>query len=111
MDIPQVTSNADAQSGQMGQRYLASGKSVALRRWEMDACEFNHSVCREYETVGLVISGELALDLDGEIVHLHPGDSWLVPEGAPHRYRVVEPVVVIEATSPPARFNDRDEPA
>jgi len=111
MDIPQVKSETLAQTGEMGQVYLATGKQVALRRWEESACEYGEPSCRDYETVGYVLSGILELDLDGESVTLKSGDSWLVPAGAIHRYRVVEPIVAIEATSPPARFNDRDEPA
>ena len=111
MDIPQVTSNANAERGEMGQKYLATGTNVALRRWEEDACEFDESTIRDYETVGYVLKGVLQLDLDGEIATLRAGDSWLVPAGASHRYRVIESMIAIEATSPPARFNDRDEPA
>ncbi|SMP59233.1 Cupin domain-containing protein [Neorhodopirellula lusitana] len=110
MDIPQVISKQAAETGEMGQEYLATGKQVSMRRWEQAASEFGETHCREYETVGMLISGILELDLDGQTATLGAGDSWLVPEGAPHRYRIVEAVVAIEATSPPARFNNRDEP-
>ncbi|MCA9136954.1 MAG: cupin domain-containing protein [Planctomycetales bacterium] len=111
MDIPQITSNTRAECGEMGQRYLATGSSVALRRWEEQACDFGDPTVRDYETVGYVLKGNLELDLDGQTATLHAGDSWLVPAGARHRYRIIEPIVAIEATSPPARFNHRDEPA
>ncbi len=94
----------------MGQKYLATGKQVGLRRWEEQTCEYDQPRCREYETVGYLLSGTLELDLDGQTVQLHGGDSWLVPARAMHRYRVIKDIVAIEATSPPARFNDRDEP-
>ncbi len=110
MDIPQVKSKVNAETGEMGQEYLAAGKQVALRRWEEAKCDFGEPTCRKYETVGYVLSGVLELDMDGETALLKAGDSWLVPEKATHRYRIVEPIVAIEATSPPARFNDRDEP-
>ncbi len=111
MDIPQVVTDDDAQHGEMGQTYLATGKNVALRRWEEPASEYGAARCREYEIVGYVLSGVLQLDLDGEVVDLRCGDSWMIPVGASHRYRIVEPIIAIEATSPPARFNDRDDPA
>ncbi|QDV40359.1 Cupin domain protein [Stieleria neptunia] len=111
MDIPQVTPQRDVKTGDMGQVYLASGKQVALRRWSEDAGGFSEVRSRDYEIVGYVIDGLLEIDLDGETAKLGSGDSWLVPEGAPHRYRVIDPVVAIEATCPPARFNDRDQPA
>jgi len=111
MDIPQVTSVQASPTGDMGQDYLATGKQVALRRWQEDAGDFTERVSRKYEIVGYMLSGTLEVDLDGQIATLQAGDSWMVPEGSPHRYRIVKPIVAIEATSPPARFNDRDEPA
>ena len=111
MDIPQVTPQHDVNTGGMGQAYLASGKQVAMRRWSENPGGSSEVRRRSYEIVGYVVDGLLEIDLDGETAKLGAGDSWLVPEGAPHRYRVIDPVVVIEATSPPARFNDRDQPA
>lgn len=110
MHIPQVTSKENAATGEMGQGYLATGKQVAMRRWEEDACDFGEQRSREYETVGYVLEGSFELDLDGQMAKLESGDSWLVPAGAEHRYRIIESLVAIEATSPPARFGDDDEP-
>lgn len=110
MDIPQVISKSAAKTGEMGQQYLVTGKEVALRRWEEPIGEMTESSERDYETVGYLLSGQLQLDLDGETANLEAGDSWLVPAGAPHRYKIVKDIVAVEATSPPARFNDRDEP-
>ena len=39
---------------------------------------------------------------------LGPGDSWLVPKGATHRYKILEPFTAIEATAPPAQVHGRD---
>ena len=111
MDIPQVISKDASTIGSMGQHYLVCGKDIALRRWEQGVCEYSRETTRDYETVGYVLSGVIELDLDGQPVKLRAGDSWLVPQGAAHRYRVLEPMIAIEATSPPARFNQRDEPA
>ncbi|TWU02011.1 Cupin domain protein [Neorhodopirellula pilleata] len=108
MDIPQITSQSGASRGEMGQEYLATGKQVSLRRWVENVCDFEPIHARDYETVGYLVSGVLELELDGQTAKLSSGDSWLVPEGADHRYRVLEPVVVIEATAPPARFGNRD---
>lgn len=44
MDIHQVTAHPDADTGEMGQQHLATGKQVALRRWEEGVCEFGESV-------------------------------------------------------------------
>ncbi|MEZ6089283.1 MAG: cupin domain-containing protein [Pirellulaceae bacterium] len=96
MDIPQIQPDSNADVGDMGQMYLATGKQVALRRWEEEASDFSESHSREYETVGYLIQGVLEIDLDGQIAKLESGDSWLVPAGATHRYRVVEPLIAIK---------------
>lgn len=111
MDIPQIKTSSDTGQGAMGQIYLATGKQVALRRWEESPGGFSKPTTREYEVVGYLLQGVLELELDGGTAKMDVGDSWLVPAGANHRYRVIEPIVAIEATSPPARFGNRDQPA
>ena len=64
---------------------------------------------RDYETVGYVIRGRAELHLEGQMLKLEPGDSWLVPKGAAHTYKILEPFTAIEATSPPAEVHGRDE--
>lgn len=109
MNIPQVVSTKAAAFGEMGQKYLATGNEVAMRRWEEGVCDFCEMRSRQYETVGYVLSGILELDLDGQTAQCKAGDSWMVPKGVPHRYRIIDSIVAIEATSPPARFNNRDK--
>ena len=96
--------------GEMGQKYLASGKTVSMRLWESEAEDPGKPPTRrDYETVGYVIGGKAELDLEGQTVRLEPGDSWLVPKGAEHRYRIIERFTAIEATSPPSQVHGRDE--
>jgi quercetin dioxygenase-like cupin family protein len=47
--------------------------------------------------------------LEGQSLNLEPGDSWLVPVGAQHSYRILEPFTAVEATAPPAEVHGRDE--
>ena len=95
---------ADAESGDMGQRYLVAGDSVALRMWhEESPSEAGEAHVRDYETVGYVVSGSVELTADGEKLTLSAGDSWHVPKGATRSYRIVETLTAIEATAPPAR--------
>lgn len=99
-----------AQEGEMGQRYMASGESVSMRLWENTQPDKpKPEAAREYETVGYVISGRAELLLEGESVPLAPGDSWTVPKGASHTYRILEPFTAVEATSPPAEERGRDK--
>ena len=64
---------------------------------------------RSYETVGYVISGSARLDVEGQVVLLNPGDSWLVPAGAEHSYEILEELTAVEATSPPSHLASRDK--
>jgi quercetin dioxygenase-like cupin family protein len=98
-----------SQRGQMGQRYLASGEMVSMRLWENEQPgEPKPEVARDYETVGYVLEGRAELHLEGAVIQLAPGDSWTVPRGATHTYRVLEPFTAVEATSPPAEERGRD---
>lgn len=65
--------------GAMGQKYLVSGKAVSMRLREREAPTHE------------------------------PGDSWLVPKGADHAYRILEEFTAVEATSPPVEIHGRDE--
>ena len=96
--------------GALGQKYLASGVHVAMRLWEEEPGQAkNLESRREYETVGYVISGSAELHLEVQMVILKEGDSWVVPKGATHSYRILGPFKAVEATSPPAHVHGRDD--
>ncbi|MBS2027814.1 MAG: cupin domain-containing protein [Deltaproteobacteria bacterium] len=99
--------------GEMGQKYLASGISLAMRLWENEAPgPRQKSVRRPYETVGYVLRGKAELHLEGgQMIVLNPGDSWVVPKDEEHAYRILETFTAIEATHPPAQMHDRDASA
>lgn len=103
--------SADSPKGDMGQTYLVSGKRVSMRLWEQEPVDNrkDESV-RDYETVGYVINGRAELELEGQTIRLEPGDSWLVPAGARHAYKILEPFTAVEATAPPSQVHGRDEP-
>ena len=63
---------------------------------------------RDYEMVGYVLAREAELVVEGQTVILEPGDSWLVPAGAEHAYRILSEFTAVEATSPPAQVHGRD---
>lgn len=98
--------------GEQGQKYLAAGINLSMRLWEDEpAGEAKPAARRAYETVGYVIRGRAELHLEGQVVGLEPGNSWVVPKGASHTYKIVEPFTAVEATSPPAEVHGRDEAA
>ena len=96
--------------GKAGQKYLAAGVHVAMRLWEaQEPGEPKPLSRRDYETVGYVLQGRAELQLEGQMVLLEPGDSWVVPRGASHTYRFLETFSAVEATYPPAHVHGRDE--
>jgi len=96
--------------GTMGQKYLASGTTLAMRLWENERPgEAKPAERRDYETVGYVIRGRAELHLEKQMVLLEPGDSWVVPRNALHTYKILEPFSAVEATHPPAAAHGRDE--
>jgi quercetin dioxygenase-like cupin family protein len=98
-------------TGPGGERYLASGKRVAMRLWDEPSGEAKAVSRRTYETVGFVLSGRAELVVEGQVIHLDAGASWVVPPGAAHQYRILEHFRAVEATSPPAHVHGRDEPS
>jgi quercetin dioxygenase-like cupin family protein len=102
--------SSNSPHGQQGQKYLASGKSLSMRLWENEQpAEAKPPTTREYETVGYAIAGKAELHLEGQMVILEPGDSWVVPKGASHTYKILESFTAVEATSPPSQVHGRDE--
>ena len=102
--------SAHSPKGPNGEKYLAAGKSVAMRMWENEPpAKAKPASRREYETVGYVLKGRAELHLEGQMVLLEPGSSWVVPEGAEHSYTVLEAFSAIEVTHPPYMVHGREE--
>lgn len=95
--------SASAPRDDAGAYVLAAGTNVAMRAWRDEAPgEPKALTTREYDTVGYVLGGRAELHCGGDVVALGPGDSYLVPHGIAHTYKVLETFSAIEATSPPA---------
>ncbi len=102
--------STNSPTGEMGQKYLASGKSLAMRLWENEQPnEGKEHHARDYETIGYVVSGKAELHIEGQTIVLEKGDSWVVPKGASHAYKILENFTAVEATHPPAHVHGRDE--
>ena len=96
--------------GRDGEKYLASGKHLSMRLWENEQPgEAKAPVARPYETVGYVLSGRAELHIEGQVVILEQGNSWVVPKDASHTYKILESFSAVEATSPPAQVHGREE--
>ena len=94
--------------GPEGEKYLASGVRVSMRLWEAERPGAQPPSSRAYEVVGYVLRGRAELHIEGQLVLLGPGDSYVVPRGARHHYRILEAFSTVEATSPPAHAHGRD---
>jgi quercetin dioxygenase-like cupin family protein len=98
-----IVNSATAQAGDLGEIHLASGQRLSMRLWRDEEPHPKAAVRRDYETVGYVISGRAELTIEGEATLLAAGDSWVVPAGAKHAYRIIERFTAIEAMAPPTR--------
>jgi quercetin dioxygenase-like cupin family protein len=102
--------SSSSPKGKMGQKYLACGISIAMRLWESLPVGTNNTRRkRDYETAGYVIEGRAELRLGNQTLILEAGDSWIVPRGAEHSYRILEAFTAIEMTYPPAVIKRSDE--
>ncbi|HYO81326.1 MAG TPA: cupin domain-containing protein [Bryobacteraceae bacterium] len=101
--------SAHSPTGSMGQKHLAMSKNMSMRMWVEQPGEAKPPRRREYETIGYVISGRAELHSEGQVVTLSEGDSWVVPQGAEHTYRITENFTAVEVTHPPASVHGRDE--
>jgi quercetin dioxygenase-like cupin family protein len=102
--------STNSPTGKHGEKYLASGIHLAMRLWEDEQPgELKPEVSRPYETVGYVLKGKAELHSEGQIVLLEAGNSYVVPKGAKHSYKILETFSTIEATSPPAQVHGRDD--
>ncbi|AWN24106.1 cupin domain-containing protein [Deinococcus irradiatisoli] len=97
-------SQSETQHGKYGQHHLIRGERGSLRLWHNEqpsgADEATHS--HNYETLGYVISGRAELTVDDQTIMLEAGDSYCVPSGSQHKFRILETLNAIESTTPSA---------
>jgi quercetin dioxygenase-like cupin family protein len=101
---------ATSPKGRLGQKYLACGLRMGMRLWEKEPPgDLKPLSTRDYETVGFVLEGKAELHLEGQIISLQRGDSYVVPKGSSHAYKILETFTAVEATSPPSSMHGRDD--
>jgi quercetin dioxygenase-like cupin family protein len=96
--------------GAGGEKYLASGVRVAMRLWDREPPGEHRESQRDYEVIGYVLAGRAELHVEGQLVVLEAGHSYVVPRGARHHYKILEEFSAVEATSPPYHVHGRDAP-
>lgn len=102
--------SATSPTGEHGLVHLASAKRLAMRMWReeqpgVDKPAHSH----EYEVVGYCIAGRARLEIEDQTITLEPGDSWMVPADAVHRYEILETFTAVEATAPPYHVHGRTD--
>ena len=65
----------------------------------------DHSHC---EQRGMVVSGEMVLEIDGETNLYQDGDFYLVPEGVRHRANFSRRTVLVDMSDAPNRYDTHD---
>ena len=90
-------------SGDRGERFLARGQRIALRKWEHEpAGERAPEHANPYEYVAYLIEGTMRVRIgDAEPVDLAAGDTYVVPADTPYAFEVLERATVVEAVAPP----------
>lgn len=92
--------SGQAPSSPEGEVRLAAGQRLRLRLWRDEPPTSDKPMRRhDYEVVGYALSGRAELEIEGETVELVAGDSWLVPAGASHSYRIRETFSAVEAVA------------
>jgi quercetin dioxygenase-like cupin family protein len=71
----------------MGQFKIAKGSAIPA-----------HS--HPHEQTGIMISGKLRFNVDGEVMDVETGDSWCLPGGVEHSAEALEDSIIIEVFSP-----------
>ena len=64
----------------------------------------DHAHCEQH---GMVISGELVLEIEGKTNLYMAGDYYNVPEGVNHRASFAKPTMVIDMSDAPDRYVTR----
>jgi quercetin dioxygenase-like cupin family protein len=100
-----------------GEKYLASGRHIGLRLFDLEKGRHDDWHSRQYECVGYCIKGKARLSFQGggggganKVVEIGPGTSYCVPEGVQHKWEILEDAQLVEGTSPVCFVHERDRP-
>ncbi|GAA5438695.1 cupin domain-containing protein [Deinococcus caeni] len=98
---PYKVSQHDTTHGKDGEHHLVKGQHSHMRLWHREEPNADKpESTNPYETLGYVIEGTADLIIDGQTIALQPGDSYHVPAGTPHTYRITQTLTAVEVTTP-----------
>lgn len=94
-------SRSSTTHGEHGEHHLIQGQSSSMRLWHREEPDpAKPETVNDYETLGYVIEGRAELIVNGQTIALEPGDSYCVPSGASHTYRITETLTAVEVITP-----------
>jgi quercetin dioxygenase-like cupin family protein len=79
---------------------LAYGATTHMARFQLDKGTLMPLHAHPNEQTGILLSGHLIFNIDGETFETVPGDSWSIPPDVEHGVEVLEDSVIIEVFSP-----------
>lgn len=96
-----IVRGGEASTGERGERLLAAGERIGLRKWEGEpAGEQAPEHSNPYEYVAYLVEGRMRVRVgDAEPAELTPGDSYCVPADTPYSFEVLERATVVEGVS------------
>lgn len=89
-------------SGATGYCLQDDQKQVVFFAFDEGVSFPDHSHC---EQRGIVISGEMTIEIDGQTNLYQAGDQYMVPDGVKHRASFSKPTVLIDMSDAPDRYS------
>jgi quercetin dioxygenase-like cupin family protein len=79
---------------------LVHGDKTLMGRFKIDKGAVIPAHSHPHEQTGIMISGRLRFNADGDVLEVEAGDSWCLPGGVEHSVTALADSVVIEVFSP-----------
>ena len=79
---------------------LVYGEKTSMSEFQLAKGSEVPTHSHPHEQTGIMISGRLRFNVDGDIIEANPGDSWCVPGNVEHSAEALEDTVVVEVFSP-----------
>jgi quercetin dioxygenase-like cupin family protein len=79
---------------------LVHGEKTLMGRFKIVKGAVIPSHSHPHEQTGIMISGRLRFNADGDVLEVEAGDSWCLPGGVEHSVTALADSVVIEVFSP-----------
>ncbi len=79
---------------------LVHGEKTLMGRFKIAKGSAIPAHSHPHEQTGIMISGKVRFNVDGEQMDVEAGDSWCLPGGVEHSAEALEDSIIIEVFSP-----------